>query len=409
MERPRLDLAPTDGNKFHDNEVDYIECLPVQQGFQPILRPVAKSFDWGAMGLLQRLLSDRIAHVWSAEQDWMERLGIVRPPEAVQWFTTNACNLHCPHCYTRAGTRSYDELSTEEACHLVVDGCVALGCSQIVIAGGEATLRRDLWDVIAHMKHRGLNWSMHTHGGLVERHRTKFEEFVPAMVAVSVDGPRTLHDSFRGREGSFDSALRSVRILKDAGCPQVVIGTSVGRQNADAVFDLWPTVRASGADSWGLHLVTPEGRAGDDSRLLATSAQLRRVAAFVRSRRAYFPITLDNEWGSAGTQDPHYRDQAFFCGAGRVSCVVSARGDVFPCTTLDPAECVGNVRATPLKSLWRSEFARFRGREDPLRSATDDCWLNTRHGRSCRRPAFLTDVHDHLLNAEIPVRVTIAR
>jgi len=44
---------------------------------------------------------------------------------------------------------------------------------------------------------------------------------------------------------------------------------------------------------------------------------------------------VSNEWGGAGRDDPFYRDNAFACGAGRISGVISATGEIMPCATTD--------------------------------------------------------------------------
>ncbi len=99
-------------------------------------------------------------------------------------------------------------------------------------------------------------------------------------------------------------------------------------------------------------------------------------------------MELDNEWGSAGSEDCFYRDDTFVCGAGRFGCVVSATGEVMPCTTTDLAESEGNIRDMPLSRVWAEGFARFRSQGDALRSDCGDCWLQTRNGVSCRGAAF---------------------
>lgn len=339
------------------------------------------------MGLLNRLRRRRGPDAWEAEARWLRRLGYVRPPVAVQWIATSACELACPHCYSEAGKRSAGELTGDEACRLVVDELVALDSPTFVIAGGEPLLAHHFAQVVEHAHARRVPWALHSHGGHVARHAELFRRCPPVMAAISLDGPREFHDAFRGRVGSFDAALAAIRTLKQAGCPEVVAGTTITRANADLLVDLFPAVLASGADSWGFHLMTPEGRAGRNLHLLATTEQLRRVAALGRRLRSVFHVELDNEWGSAGADDWLYRDDRFRCGAGRFSCVVSATGEVMPCTTTDPAESQGNVRERPLARIWAEGFAAFRGPGDPLRSDTRDCWLNTRHGRSCR-PAF---------------------
>src|SRR5436190_6848226 len=166
------------------------------------------------MGLFGRLVGGRARDVWRAEGRILDRLGRVRPPVAVQWITTSACDLHCPHCYSRAGRRSPGELTTEEAKRLVVDELVALGRPLLVLAGGETLLRRDIGDIVAHAAARGVPWSLHTHGGAVEHLAAVLARHPPALAAVSLDGPREVHDAFRGRAGSFDAALGAIATLK---------------------------------------------------------------------------------------------------------------------------------------------------------------------------------------------------
>jgi radical SAM protein with 4Fe4S-binding SPASM domain len=355
------------------------------------------------MGLLHRLFARHAPDVWQVEARLLHRLGYVQPPEAVQWISTSVCDLHCPHCYSHAGKMSPGELTTDEARTLLLDELVKLDRPTFVIAGGETLLRKDFAAIIEHAHRRGIPWAIHTHGGRVEELLDVFERFPPIMAAVSLDGPEEYHDQFRGRAGSFAAALRAIAALKRVGVPEVVAGTTVTRANADLLADMVPTVLESGADSWGLHLMTPEGRAHDHLDLVATPRQLRRVAAFARRMRSVLHVELDNEWGSAGDDDPFYRDSPFLCGAGRSSCVVSATGEVMPCTTTDPAESQGNVRDRPLSEIWADGFAAFRSGRDALRSDCSDCWLQTRHGHSCRAPAFRMDLFDEYEEAGTPL------
>ncbi|MCA9291739.1 MAG: radical SAM protein [Phycisphaerales bacterium] len=358
------------------------------------------------MGIMHRVLRRRVA-VWQTEIRLLHRFGGVRPPEAVQWISTATCDLHCPHCYSHAGRRGREELDFDEVARHIIDELVRLGRPRFVIAGGEALLRPDFARLVRLLHRRRIPWALHTHGGRVDRLLDVFRRHPPVMVAISLDGPREVHDAFRGRAGSFDDALRAMHLLKSVGVPEVIAGTTITRANADRLVDLVPVVLDSGADAWGFHLVTPEGRAGGHPELLPTAGQVRRAAALARRLRAIMRVELDNEWGSAGAEDAFYRDDPFLCGAGRLSCVIAANGDVMPCTTTDPAERAGNVRTERLADLWARGFGAFRTGDDARRADPHDCWLQTRHGRSCRRAAFLTDVHDDLSLTGAIVPLTI--
>ncbi|NQU25812.1 MAG: radical SAM protein [Candidatus Nealsonbacteria bacterium] len=342
------------------------------------------------MGLLHRFVARRAPDILQTEIRLLHRLGFVRPPQAVQWIATSACDLACPHCYSKSGRRADGELTTDEARRLVIDELVRLDRPALVIAGGEALLRGDFAEIVEYAHRCDVPWALHTHGGHVRRWIDVFRRHTPQMVAVSVDGPRAFHDEFRGRKGCFDAALEAIVLLRQTGCPEVVAGTTITRHNADMLADMLPTIINSGAHSWGLHLTTPEGRAAGRPDMLPTPAQLRRAAAFARRMRAVFHIELDDEWGGAGGDDCFYRDDRFMCGAGRFSCVVSATGELMPCTTTDLAESQGSIRRQPLSRLWAERFEAFRA---PAKGALEkaqcfDCWLQTRNGHSCRAAAF---------------------
>jgi radical SAM protein with 4Fe4S-binding SPASM domain len=354
------------------------------------------------MGFLHRLFGRNAKAVWETESRLLHKLGYVHPPQAVQWISTSVCDLSCPHCYSQAGKKSQGELTTQEAKTLLIDQLVELDRPTLVIAGGETLLRKDFSELITYAQKRNVPWAIHTHGGRVEHLYETFEKYPPVMAAISLDGPQDYHDQFRGKVGSFDSALRAISALKKAGVAEVVAGTTINRQNADLLADMLPTVLESGADSWGFHLMTPEGRAGEHEDLLPTIRQLRRVAAFGRRLRSYFHVEFDNEWGSAGDQDCFYRDIPFMCGAGRFACVVSATGEVMPCTTTDISESQGNIRERSLSDIWANEFEPFRKRGYGIKSDCDDCWLQTRHGQSCRS-AFTLDI----ISPESPHQVLI--
>ncbi|MCA9322816.1 MAG: radical SAM protein [Planctomycetes bacterium] len=340
------------------------------------------------MGFLGRILGRHTTRVWRAELAILQGLGLVPPPVAVQWITTQSCDLRCPHCYSVAGAKARGELSLEEAEVHLFDELVRLGRPELVLAGGEPLLRPDFAAIVDALRQRDIPWSLHTHGRHVARHRSALTAYPPRMAAVSLDGPPDVHDHFRGRPGSFEGALEAMRMLRELGVPELIAGTTVHRGNIDRLDRMLPQVAASGASGWGLHLVTPEGRAAENPRLLPTPDQIRRAVAFARKARAFLRVELDNEWGSAGPRDALYRDASFYCGAGRVSCVVSASGELMPCTTTDVDESAGSIRNERLSRLWTKGFSSFRRQHQDTDRDPRDCWLQTRHGCSCRPSAF---------------------
>lgn len=126
---------------------------------------------------------------------------------------TARCNLRCEFCdYWRM--REPDELSTAEYCRLL-EQLAAAGCVKVHFSGGEATLRKDIFDLLAFSAGLGMKTNLTTNGTTLtpERARRLVETGVHG-VSLSLDGPdaRT-HDALRGVPGAFDRTVKGIRRL----------------------------------------------------------------------------------------------------------------------------------------------------------------------------------------------------
>jgi len=133
------------------------------------------------------------------------------PLYIVPWRCTFACNYQCLHCTSAGKTAVPDEVNTEEA-KRIVDQAYEFGATFFGITGGEALLRKDLFDVVRYARQIGLNVSLITDGRLVDE--KSFENIVrnEVRVSVSIDGAEMTCDSVRGK-GAYSSAVRLIERL----------------------------------------------------------------------------------------------------------------------------------------------------------------------------------------------------
>jgi MoaA/NifB/PqqE/SkfB family radical SAM enzyme len=129
---------------------------------------------------------------------------------------TARCNLRCSFCqYWRM--REPDELSTEEYCR-VLEELAALGCVKVHFSGGEATLRKDLFDLLARAVQLGMKANLTTNGTLLNEARARaLVEAGTHSVSLSLDGPDAKsHDALRGVPGAFDRTRKGIDLLARA-------------------------------------------------------------------------------------------------------------------------------------------------------------------------------------------------
>jgi heme d1 biosynthesis radical SAM protein NirJ len=136
----------------------------------------------------------------------------------VIWNLVRRCNLTCKHCYATSADRNFPgELSTAEV-FAVMDNLKAFGVPVLILSGGEPLLRPDIFAISQRAKDMGFYVGLSSNGTLIDQNN--IDDIVKAgynYVGISIDGMRETHDNFRRKQGSFDEAMRGIRLCRDAG------------------------------------------------------------------------------------------------------------------------------------------------------------------------------------------------
>ncbi|MEN6425750.1 MAG: radical SAM protein [Phycisphaerales bacterium] len=316
--------------------------------------------------------------------------GYMEAPTLAQWMATLRCGLCCEHCLAVSRESGFSDMPLEKV-HGLIDEVASMGVREFLVTGGEPLAREDLGEVIEHLGRSGVSWTLNTAAMPTKALREAIERNKPGFVAVSLDGPKAVHDAFRGRAGAWDDAMEAIRFFKSLGTVRVCAGTTVTSRNYDYLDETFHLVTTSGADQWGIHLLVPEGRAADRPDLFLSKTQLKRLIKFVARRRRQFHVQMADEIGYLGYLEPLVRDVPMACGAGRSQCVVLPDGEVVPCTTLDRSCSAGNVHDRSLQAIWAEGFAELRawrpngkcGGCEYAVACKGGCWLQRKAGTQC--------------------------
>ena len=283
----------------------------------------------------------------------------LRAPVNLTWEVTLACNLRCEHCLSSSGEPAAGELSTAEALDLV-EQMHRTGVFQINFGGGEPFMRPDFETILQACHERGIMTCISTNGtlmdaNLVERlSRTRL-----VAVQVSLDGAKKeTCEAIRG-QGTYDDALRALRLLAASPIP-TSINTVLTTHNCDeipALYDL--------ADELGVTLrvsrFRPSGRGSDNWESLRPSAQ--QLLAFsnwlesrgdVRTGDSFFSLTAQERQGLGLN----------LCGAAKLTCCVGPTGNVYPCAFMQLDQFkAGSLRESDFQSIWDNSaiFDSLRG------------------------------------------------
>ena len=154
---------------------------------------------------------------------------------------TRRCNLSCVHCYSGSDNKpAENELFTDEW-KRVLDNLARFGCPVVIFSGGEPLLHPDFVTLAKHTIELGIRAVISTNGTLVTPERAgELSSLGLSYIGISLDGAREVHDSFRGKKGSFDRALEGLRNASRAGIKTGVRFTMCKR-NVDEIpvlFDI---------------------------------------------------------------------------------------------------------------------------------------------------------------------------
>jgi AdoMet-dependent heme synthase len=193
----------------------------------------------------------------------MESADFSQAPFTIAWEVTRACAFACIHCRADAQhQRDPRELTTPEALRLI-ERIKDFGNPILVFTGGDAMMRRDLFDLIAYATEKGLRCSLTpTATALPTAERLKkAKQAGIRRIALSLDAPTAeIHDAFRQVPGSWE---RTIKILRDAQAVglSAQVNTTVSSYNVHRLADMVPFIEEVGAVQWSLFFLVPTGRA----------------------------------------------------------------------------------------------------------------------------------------------------
>jgi len=164
------------------------------------------------------------------------------PSFTLQWHVTQACDLHCKHCYDRSN-RSQPTL--EQAMRILDDlraFCMSRNVAGAVsFTGGNPLLHPAFTGIYRAASERGFTTAILGNPAPRERIEELISIQMPAFFQVSLEGLREHNDGIRGA-GHFERILSFLKMLAELRVPSMVMLTLTS-ENIDQVLPLGETLR----------------------------------------------------------------------------------------------------------------------------------------------------------------------
>lgn len=318
-------------------------------------------------------------------------------PYRMDLAVTYRCNNDCAHCYN-ARERDYPELTTT-AWKSILDKLWDLGVPHIVFTGGEATLRHDLPELIAHAEANGQITGLNTNA-----RRLADEKYVRQLVEAGLDHVQVtlescvpeVHDQMMRARGAHKQTIQGLRNAL-ASRLYVMTNTTMLRTNVDTIPDTLDFLADLGVPTIGLNaliysgsgLTVGTGLAESelqpllDIAIQKTETRGQKLIWYTPTQYCQFDPTRQN-LGVKG------------CTAALYSMCIESNGDVLPCQSYYTS--LGNIMSDSWDSIWNHELSvRLRERKG-LPAKCDGCGLLPECGGGCP----LKFENQNLISLELP-------
>lgn len=230
-----------------------------------------------------------ISKLWCGEAGSMDHLRYsnkshIKP--VVVWNSTQRCNLHCMHCYSKSENKEYThELTTEQA-KKMVKNLADFGVPVLLFSGGEPLLRKDLFELAKLAFDSGIRPVLSTNGTLItETVAQKLKKAGFSYVGVSIDGIGETNDHFRDAKGAFDLAVRGIRNCYKAGVKPGLRFT-LTKYNHKDVGEIFDLVEAEGIPRVCFYHLVYAGRGSNLATDDLTSEESRDFMDYILTRTA---------------------------------------------------------------------------------------------------------------------------
>jgi radical SAM protein with 4Fe4S-binding SPASM domain len=303
-------------------------------------------------------------------------------PYRMDLAITYRCNNDCAHCYN-ARERSFPELTTEQWCK-IIDQLWALGVPHIVFTGGEATLRNDLPELIAHAESNGQITGLNTNA-----RRLADEKYVKKLVDAGLDHVQItvescdpqIHDEMMRAKGAFRQTIQGLQNVL-ATRLYVMTNTTMVRTNVHKIPETLDFLAGLGVPTIGLNALIYSGlglTVGTglherelqpilDMAVQKTSAHGQRLIWYTPTQYCHFDPTQSN-LGVKG------------CTASLYSMCIESNGNVLPCQSY--YHSLGNILNDPWESIWNHKLSVKLRERHGLPAKCEGCPVVAECGGGC--------------------------
>jgi radical SAM protein with 4Fe4S-binding SPASM domain len=332
---------------------------------------------------------------------------------------TYRCNERCVHCFNPGAAhleeqkpqRNTKELTTTEVIAMI-DDAYSAGVFKVCLSGGEVLIRKDFFEIVAHIRSKRMSLTIYTNGLLLDDTALKrLASFYPSLVGMSVySAIPEIHDATTKVKDSHKRTIAALSQLNQLGIRTVVKAAMMNH-----AIQGWQLLKQLADDIGSFFQMDMQISAGNDGAREPMSLNVNTYAEL---------IALALTEGSSIYVDPAKNYSRLIkskdlpvCGAGRSGLSVNPEGDVYTCVAFPMA--IANTREQSIASQWQSShYGQQNNQSDSRLSRWQNIKLKDYHEcgthqrcqwcNKCPGMSF-AESGDPLAASEVQCRISAAR
>lgn len=281
---------------------------------------------------------------------------------------TKKCNLSCRHCYMSAQQKQCaDELSLGDWCRFFDEIKKKYGTKiSLSLTGGEAFVRKDIFDILRHIKKLGFHPTVVTNGLFLNAENISFLKNHVSGVSISLDGFQESHNYLRNAS-VFHQTVKNIRLFQESTSIPLMVKTTVYKKNINELEELYSFLLDLKIYKWHFFAMEPVGRGFGNSEIILGIEEYKKLCTFADMIKKRKGLKVHYEEGGNTFQCKKLCDfhKIKKCLAGSISCAILYNGDVVKCIQEDRnnAKIYGNITRDHFSDIWEEGFQSLRSDE----------------------------------------------
>ena len=317
-------------------------------------------------------MKERINKISKTLKEWEYK----KPgPARILLDPTDNCNLNCLFCWRNDSNQVKEEISDERLLELVNEA-VSLGVKEWVISGGgdPFSRKRILMQLIRKIKEKGMWGQVITNGTLLDN--KSISDLIDVgwdQVQVSLDGPRKVHDFLRGKKGTFNKVIQTIKLFNkykkelNKTKPHIGFNVVLCNKNYKYISYLIKLAYQFGCNQVWFEMVAPWSE--EAKKLQFSENERKKLDAYIKKGKVladrlnlwtnihyYLFEDLSGDTVSNEKED----NLENYCLAPWFSVKIHPTGVAGPCCSFYRHESLGNIKNDSLRKIWYRNFEKLR-------------------------------------------------